>query len=246
MTIIASSLIDPIRKLNFYCRSIVSQNRKFSLLYTPYMLWDQVKRKASNRDLKEGLLLPDTELVIDGFQGSANSFATVAFKHFQTKPVRLMHHRHAPILIIQAIKQQVPVLLTIREPVGAVMSLTSRWPYVSVTQALKSYIGFYTQLKPYSSHYVVSTFEQTTQHLDQVIHTINMRFGTHFDLVDVERANLECRNRVSDTPDRTAKRQAVKQQKQKELSIQRNQNLLEKATKLYESYEEYAQQNIKN
>ncbi|MBE9039582.1 hypothetical protein IQ235_02075 [Oscillatoriales cyanobacterium LEGE 11467] len=225
------------RKLSFSVHSLIAQKPELWWLYKPYLEWGQMKRKAIGIDPKEGLLLPDTELVIDGFQGSANSFATVAFKHFQSKPVRLMHHRHAPILIVQAIEQQVPVLLTIREPVGTVISLTSRWPHISVTQALKSYIGFYTTLKPYFSHCVVSTFEQTTQHLDRSIAAINNKFGTHFDLIDVDRANSECRKKISDSPERAAGRKFLKEHNHQQLRSHKNQFLLSKAISLYQEYE---------
>src|SRR5262245_45373054 len=38
----------------------------------------------------------DTELVIDGYMRSANTFAVYAFQMAQRRPVRLAHHLHAP------------------------------------------------------------------------------------------------------------------------------------------------------
>lgn len=237
----SSPQMNLLRQFSFSYHSLVSREPMFWYLYQPYILWGKIKRKALTPDeVNEGLLLPDTELVIDGFQGSANSFATVAFKYCQTKPVRLMHHCHAPVLIIKAIQQQVPVLLTVRQPIDTVLSLTSRWPHISITQALKSYIGFYTKLKPYSSQCVISTFTQTTQQLDQVIDVINHRFSTKFNLVNVDLANSECRKKVSDSPKRAAQRKALKEEKYKELLMQKNQALVLKAQHLYQYYEECA------
>jgi hypothetical protein len=241
----SSPRMNLLRQLSFSYHSIVAREPRLWYFYQPYILWGKVKRKALNpEEINEGLLLPDTELVIDGFQGSANSFATVAFKYCQTQPVRLMHHCHAPVLIIKAIQQQVPVLLTVRQPIDTVMSLTSRWSYISVNQALKSYIGFYTKLKPYTDQCIISTFQQTTQHLDKIIEVLNDQFNTQFDLVDVGLVNADCRKKVSDSPERAARRKALKEENRQELLTQKNQDLVEKAQHLYQYYEKCAQQNF--
>jgi hypothetical protein len=234
------------QKLNFSFRSLVSQDPKFWILYQPYILWGQTKRKAAGDDPNEGLILPDTELVIDGFQGSANSFATLAFLHCQTQPVKLSHHLHSSAQIIQAIQKDIPVLLTIRDPIHTVLSLTSRWLYISVSQGLRSYINFYTKLKPYQYGFIVSPFEETTQHLDQVIHTLNIKFQTNFDPVDIAFVNLECRKKISDSPERAAQRKLLKEQKQKELLTPQNQTLVSTAQALYRYYEECARRNFSN
>ena len=233
--------IDSLRKLSFSYRSFVGKEPSLWLLYQPYVLWGQIKRAAAGDNLSEGILLSSTELVIDGFQGSANSFATAAFEFSQTKPVKLMHHRHVPVLIIKAIENNVPVLLTIREPRSTALSVTSRWSHLSITQVLQSYIGFYSKLESYSDNYVISTFEQTTKSLDLVVKAINEKYHTNFDLVDVSLANIECRKKVSDSSEEAAKRKLLKRKKSEEFNLEQNIRLLEKANKIYESYEKLAQ-----
>jgi hypothetical protein len=146
-------------------------------------------------------------------------------------------------MIIQAIEQGIPVLLTIREPSDTVISLTSRWPHVSANQALKGYIGFYTKLKPYAPYYVVSTFEQTTQHLDRVVQVVNAKFSTNFDLADSVTMNEESRAKARN-PEQ-ARRDALKQEKMKELTSTKNTQLLAKANDLYQTFEAFAQQTMK-
>lgn len=233
-------MIDRLRRISFFYRSLVAREPALWLLYQPYLLWGQMKRKAAGHNPREGLLLPDTELVIDGFQGSANSFAVSAFVKSQTQPVQLMHHRHAPVLIIRAIEQKIPVLLTIREPFGTVLSVTSRWSHITVTQALQSYIGFYSKLKPYSSHYVVSTFDLTTQHLDRIIEAVNRNFETHFDLVDMMAVKAEQKSKISNHQ-QLENRQTVRERKKKEFALEKNTRLLQKAQDLYQYFEILAQ-----
>jgi hypothetical protein len=230
-------LFNQPRKLSFSVRSLVSREPQLWLLYQPYLWWAKLKQKAAGEDPQERLITAETELVIDGFQGSANSFATIAFQHSQNRTVKLAHHLHAPSQILQAIDQNIPVLLTIREPTGTILSLTSRWSYVSVTQGLRSYIEFYRKIEPYASNCVISTFEQTTQQLDQVLRSVNDKFGTNFAPIDLTIATRECKPKISDSPEIKSRRQRIKQEKQKEFTIPRNTRLLQQATQLYQKYE---------
>jgi hypothetical protein len=238
INIALNTLIEKPKKINFSVRSIVAREQTLSLLYQPYLWWGQYKHKSRGGDPQECFVSPDTEIVIDGFQGSANSFATLAFQTSQTKPIKLAHHLHSPAQIIQATKWKIPILLTIRDPMNTILSLTSRWPYISVTQGLQSFIGFYSKLKPYSSCYIVSSFDQTTQHLDQVIHRLNIKFNTQFDLVHTAQAKIHCQAKVSDNSTRASIRQALKEKKKQEFLLSRNSEILENATALYQSFTE--------
>lgn len=239
-----SSVMNSIRKLSFSYRSIVSSNSAYWLFYQPYIWWGKMKMKAVGMEPKERVVRPKTELVIDGFQGSANSFATQAFKDYQTKSVELSHHMHSPTQIVKAIEQGVPVLLTLRDPISAVLSLTSRWPHLSVNQGLKSYIRFYSQIEPYAGQCVVSTFEQTINHLDQIIIQINSKFGTDFDLVNVEKANADYKTRIPNInyeSEIKLNRKLIKEQKKAELSQEINLPLLERAKVIYDALQKNSQ-----
>lgn len=218
----------------FSFRSLVAREPALWLFYQPYIFWDKQKIKHSI-PVRERVVLPDTELVIDGFQGSANSFATVAFKQSQTQTVKLAHHMHSPAQIIQATKKNIPVLLTLREPQATVLSLTSRWPYISVTAGLRSYIAFYTKLRPYAAKHIVSNFDITTQRLDLVIEALNTKFDTHFDPVDIAKVNVELRAKTRSLEE-TAKRAPVKQAKLKAFSTEQNIQLLAQANQVYQDY----------
>lgn len=173
----------------FELRSRCAATPWLAPLHQATVWWTQWKMRG-HIDVRECQVLPDTELVIDGFQGSGNSFATVAFKSCQERPVRLAHHLHAPAQIIKAVEQGVPVLVTLRDPSDAVVSLVSRWPYVRLGQGLRAYIRFYEALTPYLNRMVVSPFDMTTGPIDQVFDAVNATFGCDFAVFNPTEANV--------------------------------------------------------
>jgi hypothetical protein len=81
----------------------------------------------------------ETELLIDGFPRSGNTFAVVAFQLAQPSPVRISHHIHSSAHMIAAAKRGTPIVVTVREPEDAVLSCVIREPYITIGQALHAY-----------------------------------------------------------------------------------------------------------
>lgn len=133
----------------------------------------------------------DTELVIEGFPRSGNSFAVSAFRLAQARPVRLAHHLHAPAQIIWAARRGLPALVLIREPMPAVSSLVIRHPYISVKMALCEYIRFYKTIAPCRAQIVVGLFDEVTNDFGAVIRRINQRFGTSFSVFEHNAAGVQ-------------------------------------------------------
>jgi hypothetical protein len=225
-----------LRKIFFYFRSVVAVEPKYRILYRPFIWWTQIKRKINGKNPKEAIIRPTTELVIDGFQGSANSFATELFIQSQKHPVELSHHLHSPSQIIEAINLKIPVLLTIREPKGAVISLMSRWPHVSVNQGIRSYIAFYSKLKPYASDLIISDFEQTTKHLDVMINRVNQKFNTNFDAVNVNQFDKKKAIEKKHKTKKTSLRSQIKQKNIAEFEKNINPLLITKANEIYQDF----------
>jgi hypothetical protein len=121
-----------------------------------------------------------TQLVIEGFPRSANTWTVLAFEYAQPVSVKIAHHLHVPAQIIKAIKLQIPSLVLIRKPRDAVASLLVQSPEIPAWLALRAYVSFYTKLIPYRTGYVVGAFEDVIHHLDKVISTVNSRFLTKF------------------------------------------------------------------
>jgi hypothetical protein len=229
-----------LQKIKFEYSSAVSRAPSLRPLYWANIWWHQYKIWRYYREegaaLTECFVSRDTEFVLDGFQGSANSFATDAFQACQDRRVKMAHHMHAPAQIIKAVHYEIPTLVTIREPVGAVLSLTSRWPYVSVRQGLRSYVGFYEKIGPYRQGYVLSTFEETTQHFDRVIRRVNDRFGTDFDVCNDPLEQVAAEHGPDNTTE-AEQRESRKAEKAEALNSPECTELLREARDLYRRME---------
>jgi hypothetical protein len=144
-------------------------------------------RKALSR-----AVTPDTQLVIEGFPRSSNSFARRAFimaqdERFDVK--RIAHHLHVPAQVVRAAQWQIPTLVLIRRPRDAVLSLVIRDP-ISIDQALRYYISFYETAEKYRDSYVLGLFEEVTEDFGQVIKRLNDKFGTTFSLFRHDEENV--------------------------------------------------------
>ncbi len=228
-----------LKKIKFEYSSFVGREPMLAPLYWPNIWWQQYKiwrpHSEEGGSPWECFVSDSTEFVLDGFQGSANSFATQAFRASQDRPVEMARSMHAPAQIIKAVRKSIPTLVTLRNPRGAVLSLTSRWPYVSPHQALRSYIGFYNKIEPYRDGYVLSPFEHTTQHFDLVIQRVNKRFGTHFDIYDEAVVKMESRHGPEDDkPVDEKRREARKEEKAEQLHAPQCSSLLQTAQELHQ------------
>src|ERR687897_2113282 len=139
---------------------------------------------------RERVVTPETQLVIEGFPRSANSFARVAFNRAQKGTVRIATGLHVPAQVIRAARWRIPTLVLIRNPRDAVLSFAIRDP-ISVDQALRYYLSFYETVAEYRDAYVLGTFEEVTGDFGRVIRRINDRFGTTFSLFRHNERNVD-------------------------------------------------------
>jgi len=146
------------------------------------------KLRLKNRPLA---VSKNTELVIEGYPRSANTFAVAAFTFAQGRPVKIARHLHAPAQVIAAVKKSIPTIVLIRRPRDAVLSLLVRAPHISAEQALKDYIRFYRTIIPFRKGYVIAKFEEVTSDFGQVIRQLNARFRTNFKPFEHTKENLK-------------------------------------------------------
>jgi hypothetical protein len=144
----------------------------------------RLKRGHRNRTVS-----PDTQLVIEGFPRSANSFARIAFRVAQKEKVRVAHGLHVPAQVIRAARWEIPTLVLIRKPKDAILSFVLRDP-ISVDQALKFYLSFYETVEEYRDAYVLGLFEEVTGDFGEVIRRVNDKFGTAFSLFRHDEQNV--------------------------------------------------------
>jgi hypothetical protein len=148
--------------------------RRFPALYLP----------IARRRRRAEPLTSETELVVEGFPRSGNTFAVASFGTAQTRPVKLARHEHAAAQVLGAVRRNVPVLVLIRRPDDAILSLAVQQPQLTVRQLLRSYLRFYRPLRPCLDRLVVATFDQVTTDFGAVTRRVNDRYGTAFGVFD--------------------------------------------------------------
>lgn len=166
---LTKKMILPIRSTYLELRSYVT------LFPVPYL---NIVRALPSRRYK--VVDKDTELVIEGFPRSGNTFAFVAFSLAQNREPKLAHHLHAPAQVLWAVKNRIPALVLIRDPEDAIISYVIHTPEMSLRQALRNYIRFYSRLAPYRNYFVIARFEEVIRDFGRVIQNVNTKFGTSF------------------------------------------------------------------
>lgn len=132
----------------------------------------------------------ETDIVIEGFPRSANTFAVNAFRLAQTRKVKIAHHKHSITQFLIANKFQIPTLLVIRTPEEAIISFLIREPCISIEKAFKYWIDMHKILWKYKSNFVIGDFEEITTEFGKVIERINYKFNTNFNLFEHNQTNV--------------------------------------------------------
>lgn len=162
---------------NWKDRVAISCPRLWLALYRHY----GYRRFARPRDLA---VAKDSDLCLEGYPRSGNTFAAVAFEMSQSTPQRIAHHLHSPAQILQAVKWRIPTVVLVRDPHDAVVSLAvyrgSARAVGRLPELLSRWIYFYKAIEELRSSYVLATFEDVTTDFGRVVRRINERFGTDF------------------------------------------------------------------
>jgi hypothetical protein len=159
-----------------YARWLITSNiKQYPRLYLP--LVTPFKRDFEG---KEKVLSSATEILIEAYPRSGNTFARFAFEIAQNRPVRIAHHLHASAHVIAAVKRQVPALVIIRNPKDAVLSHLVYSPSMSASHALIDYRRFYESVRSCRHGFVLAKFETVTQDFGLVIAKVNERFKKEF------------------------------------------------------------------
>jgi hypothetical protein len=173
----------------------VTRNRSYSK-FLPYLVGNYptlfyplntlYKGKETKRAVRH-----DTEITIEGFPRSGNSFAVCAFKFGQQRPVAVAHHMHVPAQVIQSVRFDIPTCVLIRQPEEAIRSMVLKYPGIPLRFALLGYALFYETCMRYQGHFVAASFEQVVADFGAVIDRINARFATRFARFEHTPSNVE-------------------------------------------------------
>ena len=144
---------------------------------------------------------PATEIVIEGYPRSGNTFAVVALQFASNRVINIAHHLHAPAQVLRGVERGLPVLVLIRDPVDAIVSQAIRHPRLSLRDCLVTYTSFYRRLLPVADRVVKGHFKQVTSNYGTVIADLNRTFGTTFQTFIHSSSNVEAVFEVVDRLD---------------------------------------------
>jgi len=121
-----------------------------------------------------------TELVIEGYPRSGNTFFVTALKYTQKRKLNLAHHLHNIAQIKHGLENKIPVVILLREPKEAVKSLILRENYQNQTLLLKNYFFFYKFVKKNKKQILIFKFETIIKNFDKCIKKINKTFNMNY------------------------------------------------------------------
>jgi hypothetical protein len=138
-----------------------------------------------------GIVLSDaTEVVIEGYPRSANSFSVVAFEVAQGRRAAIAHHTHAPAHVLAAVRHRIPTIVLARDPAEAALEFLLVRRELTAAQALLGYVRFYGPLLGAADRFVVGLFPQVTTDFGLVMTALNRRSGTSFTPFEHTEANV--------------------------------------------------------
>ncbi len=128
-----------------------------------------------------GVVVDDnTDIVIEGYPKSANSFAVAAFIMAQAETVKVAHHTHTPAQVVDAARRRIPAVVLVRRPADCASEFVAIKPDISMGQAVRGWIRFYEPLLAYGDSFVVGLFDEVISDFGAVIRRVNERFATVF------------------------------------------------------------------
>ena len=141
----------------------------------------------------------NTEIVIEGFPRSANTYAVLAFQSAQTENRVIAHHLHAEAQFILAKKYNVPAIAILREPIEAISSLINRDNSINVAQGIQRYIDFYRLVLQMKENIVIANFSTVVSDFSKVISICNSKFSCNFELPNnTEKEKVKLFSKISE------------------------------------------------
>lgn len=143
-------------------------------------IFSYLYRRLAPKQNRSLVVCGRTDIVIEGFFRSANTFAVIAFAMAQERPVEIAHHLHMASQVTDGVKRGLPVCVLIRDPIEATRSSVVRHPQLHWRYVLKEYIRFYAVTLDVADNCLIVPFGAVTSDFGLVTKLINEKFDTHF------------------------------------------------------------------
>jgi hypothetical protein len=144
-----------------------------------------------HRRYRELVITDGTELVIEGYPRSGNTFAVAALQFAQPRPLQIARHTHLPAQVMEGVRRGLPTLVIVRNPRDAAISLVIREPEVTIARALERYRRYHDRIHACRSGFMVATFDEVTTGFGAVVERFNQTFGLSLTPFEHTAANCE-------------------------------------------------------
>ena len=137
-----------------------------------------------------------TDICIDGYPRSANSFSVRMFR--QANPeAKIAHHTHSVANLNKALKHNIPVVVLIRDPEQAIVSSVIAHKKNDIDLEVSRYIDFYNWVYERIDTMVIADFNQVINDFNAVILNVNKHFDkSFFLLVDIKKADSQVKDDI--------------------------------------------------
>ena len=140
----------------------------------------------------------NTQLVLEGFPRCANTFSYVILKDVHPN-LNIAHHLHLPVQIIIGVKRKIPVVVLIRDPKDAILSLLLRNSSIILDDAIKSYVSFYKIALRFRDDIIEADFNDVIVDFNIIIKKINLKYNINLPAFDNSVKNKEkCKSIVKE------------------------------------------------
>jgi len=166
-------------------------------VFYPFELKDKYRVIMRKSGLWRVSVNNKTQLVLDGFPSSANSYIERVLHQASDNKLKVASHFHSPIMILKAMKYNIPVVVCIRNPLDASVSACRRFGVFDVTGWLKIYLRFYQCIEPYADKLIIAHFDDVIKDVSNLLTVLTRQenFDQHLEtnnlnLLIAERPNL--------------------------------------------------------
>lgn len=135
---------------------------------------------ATRPKYKSILICKDTDIIIEGFPRSGNTYAYACFLLTNGDKHKVARHIHLGSQINMAIKYSTPALIIFRNPVESISSYLVRNKYYSEKSAINYYIKYYENIIKNKDNIVLCEFRQLITNFESAIKRLNEKYNTSF------------------------------------------------------------------
>lgn len=191
------------------------------------------------------IVSPDSDILIEGYPRSANSFATRAFRVANGEGYKIATHLHVYTHVLLGIRYKVPTLVLIRHPYDCVISYATMMSNMkgrenykknySVKWLLDDYVLFYKRLKPYEGKFKMTSFTQISTDYGKVMESLNSMYGCNFIPFNHTKENVQTVFSLADSYlSPSAERDALKEMFTQNMNELKGTSTYKEACELYE------------